>query len=86
MPSLFIAAALFWPRRASSMHRRRLADAFDRRIVTLLVFGPALATARAEARHRPRHACDVGLSAVAVPRPVAGPVAPKPRSTARGSP
>jgi Dolichyl-phosphate-mannose-protein mannosyltransferase len=40
LPSLFIAAALFWPKPRSHVDR---ADAFDRRIVTLLAFGPGLA-------------------------------------------
>ncbi|HEX3937900.1 MAG TPA: glycosyltransferase family 39 protein [Xanthobacteraceae bacterium] len=42
LPTCFIAAALLWPRQ-----KRRgeiAADAFDRRIVTMLAFGPALAT------------------------------------------
>ncbi len=38
LPSLFIAAALFWPREA----KKSSIDPFDRRIVTLLAFGPAL--------------------------------------------
>jgi hypothetical protein len=41
LPSLFIAAALFWPKNKVPEHIP--ADAFDRRIVTLLAFGPALA-------------------------------------------
>jgi 4-amino-4-deoxy-L-arabinose transferase-like glycosyltransferase len=48
LPSLFIAAALFWPRPNIAplplVGREEFADAFDRRIVTLLAFGPALAT------------------------------------------
>ena len=40
VPSLVIAAPLFWPSAKSTP--RGAADAFDRRIVTLLVFGPAL--------------------------------------------
>jgi 4-amino-4-deoxy-L-arabinose transferase-like glycosyltransferase len=40
IPSLVIAAPLFW--RAGKTVPRAGADAFDRRIVTLLVFGPAL--------------------------------------------
>jgi 4-amino-4-deoxy-L-arabinose transferase-like glycosyltransferase len=39
LPSLFIAAALFWPREG----KKSSIDPFDRRIVTLLAFGPALA-------------------------------------------
>ena len=43
LPSLFIAAALFWPRpKPAAARRSATADAFDRRIVTLLAFGPAL--------------------------------------------
>jgi 4-amino-4-deoxy-L-arabinose transferase-like glycosyltransferase len=38
LPSLFVAAALFWPREA----KKSSIDSFDRRIVTLLAFGPAL--------------------------------------------
>jgi Dolichyl-phosphate-mannose-protein mannosyltransferase len=45
LPSLilpaFIAAPLFWPP-ASDAAPRACADAFDRRIITLLAFGPAL--------------------------------------------
>jgi 4-amino-4-deoxy-L-arabinose transferase-like glycosyltransferase len=41
LPSLFIAAPLFWPKPQA---RETIgADAFDRRIVTLLAFGPGLA-------------------------------------------
>jgi 4-amino-4-deoxy-L-arabinose transferase-like glycosyltransferase len=40
LPSLFIAAALVWPR--PKARAAIAADAFDRRIVTLLAFGPAL--------------------------------------------
>ena len=40
VPSLVIAAPLFWPSAKSTP--RAAADAFDRRIVTLLVFGPAV--------------------------------------------
>ena len=51
LPSLFIAAALLWPRPKATPYPPRLrardgrasADAFDRRIVTLLAFGPGLA-------------------------------------------
>ena len=45
LPSLFIAAALFWPKPKPSPARASSAelDAFDRRIVTLLAFGPGLA-------------------------------------------
>ena len=38
LPSLFIAAALFWPREG----KKGSIDPFDRRIVTQLAFGPAL--------------------------------------------
>jgi 4-amino-4-deoxy-L-arabinose transferase-like glycosyltransferase len=38
LPSLFIAAALFWPHEG----KKSSIDPFDRRIVTLLAFGPAL--------------------------------------------
>jgi 4-amino-4-deoxy-L-arabinose transferase-like glycosyltransferase len=40
LPSFAIAAALFWPRDG----KKRSADPFDQRIVTLLAFGPALTT------------------------------------------
>jgi len=40
LPSFAIAAALFWPRD----DQKGSADPFDQRIVTLLAFGPALAT------------------------------------------
>jgi 4-amino-4-deoxy-L-arabinose transferase-like glycosyltransferase len=40
MPALLIAVPLFWP--PAKAERRMAADAFDRRIVTLLAFGPAL--------------------------------------------
>ena len=42
LPSFFIASALFWPRpnTAPIAGREYSADAFDRRIVTLLAFGP----------------------------------------------
>jgi 4-amino-4-deoxy-L-arabinose transferase-like glycosyltransferase len=39
VPALAIAAAMIWPR--TSAPRAGVADAFDRRIVTLLTFGPA---------------------------------------------
>jgi 4-amino-4-deoxy-L-arabinose transferase-like glycosyltransferase len=39
LPSFLIAAALFWP----SAGKKSVAEPFDRRIVTLLAFGPALA-------------------------------------------
>jgi hypothetical protein len=46
LPSLFIAAALFWPRGRNSAvtdaGSATTADTFDRRIVTLLAFGPGL--------------------------------------------
>jgi 4-amino-4-deoxy-L-arabinose transferase-like glycosyltransferase len=41
LPSFFIAAALFWPRPES--RSVITADAFDRRIVTLLAIGPGIA-------------------------------------------
>jgi 4-amino-4-deoxy-L-arabinose transferase-like glycosyltransferase len=44
VPSLFIAAALFWPKSETVSLSRQSSDAFDRRIVTLLAFGPALTT------------------------------------------
>jgi hypothetical protein len=40
LPSFFIAAALFWPRQGRDANA---ADAFDRRIVTLLALGPGIA-------------------------------------------
>jgi 4-amino-4-deoxy-L-arabinose transferase-like glycosyltransferase len=39
LPGLLIAAPLFWPRRGAPV--AATADAFDRRIITLLAFGPA---------------------------------------------
>jgi 4-amino-4-deoxy-L-arabinose transferase-like glycosyltransferase len=44
LPSLFIAAALFWPKTSSPPANARadVSDSFDRRIVTLLAFGPGL--------------------------------------------
>jgi hypothetical protein len=42
LPALLIAAALIWPRPKASV--APAADAFDRRIVTLLAFGPAATT------------------------------------------
>jgi hypothetical protein len=49
LPTFLIAAALFWPRprpdeRAGEPAMAAKADAFDRRIVTLLTFGPAATT------------------------------------------
>jgi hypothetical protein len=41
LPMFFIASALFWPRRTE--RAENTADAFDRRIVTLLAFGPGTA-------------------------------------------
>jgi len=41
LPSLFIAAALLWPK--PKTRQEIAADAFDRRIVTLIAFGPGLA-------------------------------------------
>ena len=38
VPSLLIASPLFWPRRTAPAE---VGDAFDRRIVTVMVFGPA---------------------------------------------
>jgi len=45
LPSLFIAAALFWPKPKPlpAGSGSDIADPFDRRIVTLLAFGPAVA-------------------------------------------
>ena len=43
LPALVIAAPLFWPPSKDKNAPRAAADAFDRRIVTLLAFGPALA-------------------------------------------
>jgi hypothetical protein len=44
LPSLFIAAALFWPKRTAlpAAMRSDFSDSFDRHIVTLLAFGPGL--------------------------------------------
>jgi len=47
LPALIIAAAVVWPRRDGADDKDSVAaqaDAFDRRIVTLLAFGPAAAT------------------------------------------
>jgi 4-amino-4-deoxy-L-arabinose transferase-like glycosyltransferase len=47
LPALLIAAALLWPRRKADETTADVAakaDAFDRRIVTLLAFGPAVVT------------------------------------------
>ena len=41
LPSIFIALALLWPK--PQARQQVAADAFDRRIVTLLAFGPGLA-------------------------------------------
>jgi hypothetical protein len=41
LPTFFIASALFWPRRTA--RAQDAADAFDRRIVTLLAFGSGVA-------------------------------------------
>lgn len=47
LPTLFIAAAYLWPRPANAAAPEQsaggFADAFDRRVVTLLAFGPAAA-------------------------------------------
>ena len=43
LPALVIAAPLFWPPSKEKNAPHAAADAFDRRIVTLLAFGPALA-------------------------------------------
>ena len=42
LPSFFIAAAMFWPVPLPQEDKKRVLDAFDRRIVTLIAFGPAL--------------------------------------------
>jgi hypothetical protein len=42
IPALAVAAPLFWPRSSNKNTPSATADAFDRRIVTLLAFGPAL--------------------------------------------
>jgi 4-amino-4-deoxy-L-arabinose transferase-like glycosyltransferase len=43
LPALVVAAPLFWPASSSKSMPAPITDAFDRRIVTLLAFGPALA-------------------------------------------
>jgi 4-amino-4-deoxy-L-arabinose transferase-like glycosyltransferase len=43
LPSLFIAGALFWPKPKPPTTDAPVPDAFERRIVTLLAFGPGLA-------------------------------------------
>jgi 4-amino-4-deoxy-L-arabinose transferase-like glycosyltransferase len=68
IPTLLIAVPLLWP--PSKTPPRTNADAFDRRIVTLLAFGPALTLFAFLLAHRARHQRDVGLSALAVRRPV----------------
>lgn len=42
LPSFFIAAAMFWPSPLPQEGKKPYLDAFDRRIVTLIAFGPAL--------------------------------------------
>src|SRR5581483_9271427 len=42
LPSSFIAAAMFWPSPLRQEGKKLYLDAFDRRIVTLIAFGPAL--------------------------------------------
>jgi hypothetical protein len=44
LPALLIAAAVVWPRGKDGKPAAGSADAFDRRIVTLLAFGPAVTT------------------------------------------
>ena len=73
LPSLFIAAPLFIPpRSATEQPAAMTADAFDNRIVTWLVFGPMVDGTRAVRGQRPRHGRHVGLSDLAVSRPLAG--------------
>ncbi len=43
LPSLFIAAGLFWPR-WPQIRQQSATDPFDRRVVALLAFGPGLTT------------------------------------------
>jgi 4-amino-4-deoxy-L-arabinose transferase-like glycosyltransferase len=43
LPALLIAAVFVWPREKAALPEGFAADAFDRRIVTLLAFGPCLA-------------------------------------------
>ena len=43
IPALVIAAPLFWPRSSNKNTPSATTDAFDKRIITLLAFGPALA-------------------------------------------
>jgi hypothetical protein len=44
LPALLIALGVFWPRPREIEDKARAPDAFDRRIVALLAFGPALTT------------------------------------------
>ena len=66
LPALLIAAALIWPRRHAPGARG--ADAFDRRIVTLLAFGPVAAVialrCSADAARSPCGAIRFGFSSV----------------------
>src|SRR5664280_1882617 len=72
VPSLLIALPLFWPRRHGNDEPIALgADAFDRRIVTWLAFGP-MATVLALSGLSGRGTVAMWLPALAVPRPVAG--------------
>ena len=73
IPSLLIAAPLFWPRRnASEPAVAPSADAFDTRIVTLARLRTDGDGAGDGGGQRTRHRGDVGLSALAVPRHLAG--------------
>ncbi len=71
LPSLLIALPLVYPRaRAGEPPVAERADAFDLRIVTLARLRAGGDGAGALGGERPRHRGDVGLSALAVPRPV----------------
>ena len=68
LPSLAISANLLVARREVASFN---VDAFSRRIVTLLTFGPCALLLAASAYHRRQADRHVGLSAVAVPRALA---------------
>ena len=72
LPSLLIAAPYLRRdvRRRTGQSELASADAFDRRIVTLLAFGPAAMIVLLSIADRTRRGGAVGLSALAVPRPL----------------
>ena len=74
IPALLIAAPLFWP--PAKPAPRSSIDAFDRRIVSAAGVRTGAHAVCVFTRQRPRHAGDVGLSAVAVLRALARLVRP----------